>query len=269
MLIAGFGRDVLECAQKHISTVISTYLSDTDVLASLQGAQLALILEGMAAKKIFVFLEKLLNLISSTPMESEDEDRIELTVSVGCEIESGQSFAHLVDLAVKNVSYVESCDGNGVMVRKGSGKVFLSPHLISPVKQSPVQRSISKKFAKFKESKKILLVDDSKIIRKIVSGYLHELGDFHCDEAKNGKEGLGKLKSGDYDIVFFDVAMPVMNGIDAAGIARKEFPALFIVMLTAEYDLSDKAREIGVNDYVTKPFDAEKIWHCLSGLGFK
>ena len=62
--------------------------------------------------------------------------------------------------------------------------------------------------------RKILIVDDSIVIRKMVSRAF-ESADFIVDSAADGKEGVEKLKASIYDIAFMDIDMPVMNGFDA------------------------------------------------------
>lgn len=105
--------------------------------------------------------------------------------------------------------------------------------------------------------KKILSVDDSRTVRRLISNYL---APFSCDviEAENGQEGVQKAIAEKPDLIILDVTMPVMDGHEAlkhirATPATKEIP---VIMLTAE---SRKAMVIdflkrGISGYIVKPF---------------
>jgi len=100
---------------------------------------------------------------------------------------------------------------------------------------------------------KILVVDDSAVMRKIVIKALNEGGYTEIVEAGNGKEGLGKAQ--DVDIVFTDWNMPVMDGLTFVKELRKT-SKIPIVMITTEGGQKEvlEAMKAGVNDYVVKPF---------------
>ena len=78
--------------------------------------------------------------------------------------------------------------------------------------------------------------------------------------AFSGEQALNYLRTLDpFDLVLVlsDINMPGMTGLELLGIIRKEFPTLKVMMVTAYGDQSnyDKARELGANDFVTKPVD--------------
>lgn len=82
-------------------------------------------------------------------------------------------------------------------------------------------------------------------------------------EAINGKEGLAKLRQGDYGLVLADWNMPEMTGIELLGTIRKD-PTLShipFVMLTSrsEKENRQKAQEAGVSGYIAKPFTQEEL----------
>lgn len=108
---------------------------------------------------------------------------------------------------------------------------------------------------------KILLVEDEKSIRTIIKKYLSKY-DITCIEAENGKEGLTTfIKNKDsIDLVLMDVMMPVMDGIECTKKIRN-FSDTPIIMLTAKNQDEDEieALEIGVNDFITKPFNLEVL----------
>lgn len=108
---------------------------------------------------------------------------------------------------------------------------------------------------------KILVVEDEKAIRTIISKYLKKF-DISCIEAENGKEGLNVFtKNKDsIDLVLMDVMMPEMDGIECTKKIR-EISKVPIIMLTAKNQDEDEieALEIGVNDFITKPFNLEVL----------
>ncbi len=109
---------------------------------------------------------------------------------------------------------------------------------------------------------KVLLIDDSSVMRKLVSRALRAAGlDISSTaEAGNGQEGLTALGDGSYDIVLCDWNMPVMDGLTFVKEARGSHKVP-IVMLTTESgdDKVQAALEAGANAYITKPFTPEKL----------
>lgn len=117
---------------------------------------------------------------------------------------------------------------------------------------------------------KILIVDDSATMRKIIMRVLRQ-ADLKVDailEAGNGVEGLKVMVSDpDIDMILSDVNMPEMNGIDFVKAVRTKHQkdALPVVMITTEGGeaMVAKAIEAGANDYVTKPFTPDSIRAAL------
>lgn len=109
---------------------------------------------------------------------------------------------------------------------------------------------------------KILLVDDSGVMRKLVSKALRQggLDIVGTAEAANGQEGLDALAAGDIDVVLCDWNMPVMDGLTFVCEARKT-SKVPIIMLTTESgdDKMAAAVDAGADGYVTKPFTPEKL----------
>ena len=108
----------------------------------------------------------------------------------------------------------------------------------------------------------ILLVDDSGVMRKLVSKALRQAGlDITgMSEAANGQEGLEALSAGPVDLVLCDWNMPVMDGLTFVTEARKS-SRVPIIMLTTESgeDKMAAAVDAGANGYITKPFTPEKL----------
>jgi DNA-binding NarL/FixJ family response regulator len=85
-----------------------------------------------------------------------------------------------------------------------------------------------------KVSVRILLVDDSKPIRKLVRVELETHKDWEvCGEAENGQQAIEKAEQLKPDLIVLDLSMPVMNGLQAAPALKKLLPATLIVMFTS------------------------------------
>ncbi|MBU1862712.1 MAG: response regulator [Candidatus Omnitrophica bacterium] len=108
---------------------------------------------------------------------------------------------------------------------------------------------------------KILIVDDSKVMRKMIQKGLRQAG-YECEvvEAGDGVEALEKLDAS-ITVVFVDVKMPVMDGIELVKEIRKRGNAVPILMITTEssQERIDEAKNAGANGYLIKPFTPAKI----------
>lgn len=114
-------------------------------------------------------------------------------------------------------------------------------------------------------TKKILIVDDEPHIRLLLEQTLEELEDAGIEllTVENGEEGLEAIKTERPDIVFLDVMMPKMNGFDVCNAVKNELriDGVYIIMLTAKGQEFDKHRgqQVGVDLYMTKPFDPDEV----------
>ena len=104
---------------------------------------------------------------------------------------------------------------------------------------------------------RILIVDDSKFNRSIISNLVSEMN-LSFDMAENGKEALEKLKESNYDLIMLDLEMPVMNGEETLFHLKKDedLNTIPVIIITAVEDVNRAARfiEMGAEDYITKPF---------------
>lgn len=112
---------------------------------------------------------------------------------------------------------------------------------------------------------KILIVDDEPHIRMLIEQTLEELEDEGVEflTAENGEIALEIIQKENPQLVFLDVMMPKMNGMDVCRKVKKELLLndVFIVLLTAKGQELDrqKGSEVGADVYMTKPFDPEMI----------
>src|SRR5450432_672574 len=113
--------------------------------------------------------------------------------------------------------------------------------------------------------KKLLIVDDEAHIRMLIEQTLEELEDEDVEflTADNGETALEIIRTEEPELVFLDVMMPKMNGMEVCRRVKKELGLenVFIVLLTAKGQELDrlKGNEVGANLYMTKPFDPEVI----------
>ena len=108
---------------------------------------------------------------------------------------------------------------------------------------------------------KVLVADDSGIMRKIIIRSLNSVGVTDIVEAANGQEAIDKYKQTPVDLILTDWDMPEKSGLDVVVEIRATGSNVPIIMVTTE---AQKGRVIaaiqaGVNDYLTKPFEADDL----------
>ena len=106
---------------------------------------------------------------------------------------------------------------------------------------------------------KILVVDDSSTMRRIIVNTLNQAGLTDVTEAEHGKDALKKLAG--IDIILTDWNMPEMDGLTFVKTVRETDKKIPIIMVTTEAAKTEIVEAIkqGVNDYVVKPFTPEVI----------
>jgi two-component system, chemotaxis family, chemotaxis protein CheY len=119
--------------------------------------------------------------------------------------------------------------------------------------------------------KRCLIVDDSRVIRKVSRHILESLG-FEVEEAENGQDGLDHCAARMPDVVLLDWNMPVMSGIEfLLQLRRREGgDKPKVVFCTTENDVAHirEAISAGADEYVMKPFDHETLQIKLQLVGF-
>lgn len=104
--------------------------------------------------------------------------------------------------------------------------------------------------------KKVAIVDDEQDILDILESFLKRSEKFEIEIFSNPKSALSQIKNGMFDLVLLDIMMPQMNGIDFLKELKKSSIGTKVIMMTA-YSTQDRmidCDDIGVDDYVTKPF---------------
>ncbi len=108
--------------------------------------------------------------------------------------------------------------------------------------------------------KKILIVDDSRMIRMILRQDFEKHGCLVI-EAADGQEGVEKFSEKQPDLTIMDLVMPKMNGLEAIGQIRKMAPEAKVIILTSTSKKSEvlAAASLGIRGYVKKPIKSEKL----------
>ncbi len=106
---------------------------------------------------------------------------------------------------------------------------------------------------------KVLIVDDEEMIRGVLKEYVAFAGN-EAYEAADGMEAVKACRENDYDVILMDVMMPRLDGFSAVKEIKK-FKDIPVIMLSARGEEYDKlfGFEIGVDDYVTKPFSPKEV----------
>jgi len=175
-------------------------------------------------------------------------------------------------------SLVEMMNGEiGVKSKHGIGSTFWFNILLekannsSNVSSVPVENGfdVSKEFS---DKLNILLVEDNLINQKVATGIIKQLG-HNITIAANGKIGVGLYKDNKFDVVLMDIQMPIMDGFTATKEIRKweqeqSMRPGIIIALTANALKEDKEKcyEIGMNNFLSKPFKIKDIEKALNNL---
>lgn len=120
------------------------------------------------------------------------------------------------------------------------------------------------------EPLKILIVDDQPGVRYLLDIVIREVG-HQVYTARNGLEAVDIAKASHPDLVFMDVRMPLMGGLEALGKIKAMLPETEVIIMTAygSEETVTRAMEGGALCCIAKPFDVEKIKELLENLEWK
>lgn len=112
-------------------------------------------------------------------------------------------------------------------------------------------------------AKKVLVVEDSSAMRSLISSTIEELKGFETTEAGNGFEALKALPAQRFDLIITDINMPDINGLEIINFVKgntsyKDIPLIIVTTEQGEADRK-KGLALGAEEYITKPFDPEKL----------
>lgn len=139
---------------------------------------------------------------------------------------------------------------------------IIPPELLITAEIAETIERIGKPAKQFVDNKEIVLVvEDNKDVRTFIRQHLEEF--YQICEAENGETGLASAREIVPDLIVTDLMMPKMNGFEFCREVRKDERTshIPIIMLTAKAGFDDKMEglEIGIDDYITKPFSAKEL----------
>jgi PAS domain S-box-containing protein len=114
----------------------------------------------------------------------------------------------------------------------------------------------------------ILVIDDEPLVRSLLKQVLENAG-HDVTEAGDGQEGVRCFRENNFDLVITDHGMPVMNGLDAAFRIKKLNPEIPVLLITGWQTETDATfqKPSGIDEFITKPFDLEKLIELVDKYG--
>jgi len=112
---------------------------------------------------------------------------------------------------------------------------------------------------------KILIIDDSNAFTFMFNSMLSELG-LTCDSAKDGLEAISLMNKTEYDFIFFDWVMPMMNGKEFLKFQyENDFSKSELVLMSSQVndEILKYVNNYGVSNILTKPFSIDHLQSCL------
>lgn len=116
---------------------------------------------------------------------------------------------------------------------------------------------------------KLLIVDDEKMMQEYIKFVIHEENlDITVFEASNGEEAIAVTENIKPDVIFMDIKMPQVNGLEAAEAIRQQQPSAVIIFLSAydKFEYAQKALRLGAYDYLLKPIPPKELKSLLIKL---
>jgi PAS domain S-box-containing protein len=165
-----------------------------------------------------------------------------------------------------------------------------SSYVAKPIKQSQLveiiagalanTKSVSKRDINYhmpsdrlsdKYDMNILIAEDNLINQKLIIKFLQQLG-YKVDVVSNGRDAVDAVKAGKYDIVFMDIQMPVMDGLEAtktikAGMNGVRKPKIVAMTANALEGDKEKCLDAGMDDYISKPIMIEEVQRVIEKFG--
>ena len=111
------------------------------------------------------------------------------------------------------------------------------------------------------DRERVLVIEDDPLVRDLLAQTLSCVGGYQTDIAEDGQDGLDRILEVDFDIVFTDLNMPRLNGMEFLKKSRAVRPATPVVVITgvAEMEIAISAMREGASDFIPKPFSVDKL----------
>lgn len=116
------------------------------------------------------------------------------------------------------------------------------------------------------QTPKVLIADDNDLMRTLLRGILRNEDMQIVGEARNGAQAIEMVERFRPDIVFMDVVMPEMDGLEALQVLKKAHPKVSIIMVTGNPSMDNVQESIqgGASGFIVKPFNAAKVLDTLT-----
>ena len=198
------------------------------------------------------------------------KDELQLTPEIAGDI---AYVSHYTGLGLSVAARLVSLMGGAIKVESTSmsGTVFTftikaktttdTTHMNkNPITPEKVDKELNKRFPL-----RILAADDNEISQMVLSSMLLKMG-YNCEVAQNGSEAVNKAIESEYDLIFMDMFMPEMDGLEATRRIReyylKNTHPIIIALTSNALEERETFIQAGINDFITKPFkpkDLEQI----------
>ena len=242
-----YGHHAGDVALETVANAIRSCIRSSDPLIRYGGDEFLLVLPGIPGDFLQTKLEQIRTAAQMTSVPGYSHFRISL--SIGGTI---QSIADPMENIVRRADwlmYQAKCRKNAVMVE-------IPGHDLETLEKL------------LQEKSKILLVDDSKMNRMMLTEILGD--SYHILEAENGQECLETLQAeaGNIALVLLDINMPVMDGFEVLKAMNRNHTIEDTPVIMISSDDSDaairKSYELGASDYVNRPFDARIVYRRVT-----
>jgi len=146
----------------------------------------------------------------------------------------------------------------------------LSPGNPGPRPSSPGPTHLPRKWFLRMSEYTCLLVEDSPVMRQLITFALSRVKGLRVVEAEDGVEGLKKLAAARFDIILTDINMPILDGLKLIQRVRTDprHEDTPVVIITTEGAAEDRSRatDLGANAYITKPIQSADVVKTVKGL---
>lgn len=117
---------------------------------------------------------------------------------------------------------------------------------------------------------KLLVAEDNDMLQELITMFIDSWG-YDYDLASNGQEAvtLAKTHEGQYDLCLMDIEMPLLDGCEATRRIRRRLPYFPIMALTAHSDIEAISSEVGMDDYLVKPYKPKQLYQKIQELTVK
>jgi DNA-binding NarL/FixJ family response regulator len=142
------------------------------------------------------------------------------------------------------------------------------PNAYSQLRMAQPQKAATPPIANTVRKHRILVIDDGDSVRDIIRIFLERDGFEVCGEAADGVEAIKQAKKLRPDLIILDLAMPGMNGVEAASVLNQTMPEVPVVLLTLYQNVlgTALASAVGVKAIVDKTDGMEKLVACVRSL---